>query len=45
MITLKCVINKILKLQDLEGFSDIDVYPVGCTLRDRFLNVSSETRY
>ena len=45
MITLRCVINKISKLQDLEGFSDVDVYPLGCIERNRFLNVSSETRY
>lgn len=44
-ITLKYVINKICKLQDLEEFSGIDVYPVGCIVRDGFLNVSSETRY
>ena len=45
MITLKYFIKKICKLQDLEEFSDVDKYPVGSTLRDRFLNVSSESRY
>jgi len=45
MITLKYIINKICKLQDLEGFSDVDEYPVGWILNDSFLNESSETRY
>jgi hypothetical protein len=45
MITLKYSIMKICKLQDFEGFSDIDEYPMGSILKDRFLKVSSETRY
>jgi hypothetical protein len=45
MITLIYFIKKICKLEDLEGFSDVDVYPMGSILRDRFPNVSSETRY
>ena len=45
MITLKYFIKKIGKLQDLEGFSDVAEYPIDSILRDRFLNMSSETRY